>query len=267
MTTVRRAPGAAAALLLLAVLAAPAARASDHNNIDAGRPLRFDDAETIAFGERDFEYGLSLGFGRGRAAGLGLTAEYLVGVALNTHVSVGIDASVGGRADNGNDTGLDIGGVGIGVLHNFNREYGGTPAFSLRGDVFLPTGRGGAHGADLRLRAILSRAHGPYGRLHLNADAVFAIDPGENERTFRPALTLGYSVPLGYPTRFDRTGLAEIGIRSGEERGTVVSGGVGLRQQVTPRAVIDAGIQSDLAGSRRAPRETLRLVAGYSTAF
>ena len=41
-------------------MAAPA-RAVDHNNLDAGRPLRFDDAEPLAFREQSLELGFSLG--------------------------------------------------------------------------------------------------------------------------------------------------------------------------------------------------------------
>ena len=258
---------AAAGLALPGALTGRPARASDHNNIDAGRPLRFDDAETVAFGERTLEFGAELGAGRGRAAGLGLTAEYLVGFALNTQVSLDLDPSVGGRSGT-RDTRFDIGNVGVGVLHNFNREYDGTPAFSLRGDLFLPTGRG-ARGVDVRLRAIASKTVRQYGRLHLNVDAEMATRPEHDERSFRPGLIVGYSRPLGYPTRFDRTGLAELAVRSGEAHGegAVISAGVGVRQQVGVRSVADAGLRSDIAGFRGASRENLRIVAGYSTSF
>lgn len=31
--------------------------ANDHNNLDSGRPLSFDDAESIGFGEQSIEFG------------------------------------------------------------------------------------------------------------------------------------------------------------------------------------------------------------------
>ncbi len=50
-----------------------------------------------------------------------------------------MDLSVGGRT--GSDaTRFDVGDIGLGVLRNFNREYGSTPAYSVRADVFLPRG-------------------------------------------------------------------------------------------------------------------------------
>lgn len=254
-------------LAALAFFVPAVARASDHNNIDAGRPLRFEDAEPIAFGERNREYGLSLGFGRGRAAGLGLSAEYLVGFALNAHYSVEVDASLGGRVD-ADDTRFDVGDIGLGVLYNLNREYNNMPALGVRADALLPTGRG-SRGVDFRLRGIASRHFGQFARLHLNLDAEFVTRADDGERGFRSALTLGYSAPLGYPTRFDRTGLAEVSLRGSGHKGEggVVSLGVGVRQQVTPRSVVDIGVQSDVTGFDNAPRETLRLIAGYSTAF
>lgn len=250
-------------LVLGALLASPAS-AVDHNNIDAGRPLSFDDAEAIAFRERALEFGVTLSAPRGGADRLGLKAEYLVGFALNSHLSVDVDASLGGRA--GSDaTGADLDEVGVGVFHNFNREYGGTPAFAVRGDVLFPVG-GGAGGTEYRLRGIASKAARQYDRWHLNLDAVFAPGAGDEEREFRPGAVLGYSTPLGYPTRFDRTGLAEVALQTSEEKGEgpVVSLGLGLRQQVTVRSVLDVGLRSDLAGGER---DDIRLIAGYATAF
>jgi hypothetical protein len=214
------------------------------------------------------ELGVRLAAPRGRAAGLGLAAEYLYGFALNSHIVVGLDPAIGGRAGGDDDTRFDIGDVSLGVFHNVNREYGNTPAFAVRGDIALPTGRD-ARGATIRVRGIWSRGFQQYARLHLNVDASFVTNTDEEERAFRPALTLGYTRPLGYPTRFDRTGLAEVSVRADEEngRGTLVSLGVGLRQQITPRSVMDAGLQSDVGASGGANREDIRVIAGYSTAF
>ncbi len=139
--------------LLLAGTASPAL-AVDHNNIDANRPLSFDDAEAIAFREQALEMGLRLGWPRRRPLGLGLDAEYLYGFAMNTHLNIGFDPSIGGRAESRN-TGFSFGDVSMGVLHNFNRQYGKTPALALRGDAFFPTGRG-SQGVGFRLRGIVA---------------------------------------------------------------------------------------------------------------
>jgi hypothetical protein len=254
------------ALLTLLLAAGPAA-AVDHNNLDAHRPLSFDDAESIAFREQSLEFGMGLGWPRRRPLGLGLDAEYLYGFALNSHFSLGFEPSVGGRAGE-ESTAFDVGNVSLGLFHNFNREYGNTPAFSLRGDIFAPTGRD-ARGVGFRLRGIASKQAGQYGRVHLNLDLNANPGAARGQREFHPGAVVGYSHPLGYPTRFTTTGLAELSVRAGEERGTgpVLGIGVGIRKQVGLRSVLDLGIQSDVAGWGGAPRDHLRLIAGYSYGF
>ncbi len=80
------------------VFAASSAHAVDHNNIDANRPLSFDDAESIGLGEQALEVGAALVVPRGRDVGGEFEVEYLYGFAPNTHLNVGIDPGVGGRA-------------------------------------------------------------------------------------------------------------------------------------------------------------------------
>ena len=252
----------------LCLLAAPVF-AIDHDNVDGGRPLTFDDAESIAFRERAIEFGIS-GYSPFRRGGLGvgLSAEYLYGFAVNSHFSVDVDPSFGARSGSG-DRRFNLGNVGLGVFHNFNRETLRTPAYAVRADAYLPTGRG-ARGAGLRLRGIMSRTFNQYSRFHLNVDANVQTSPDTGQRSVVPAVTLGVTRPLGYPTYFNRTGLAEIGVRASEEtgRGAIFYAGVGIRQQVTVRSALDVGVQSDFAATNGgSARDNLRLVAGYSTQF
>lgn len=252
---------------VLSLLAAAPAFAVDHNNVDAGRPLRFDDADPIAFREQDLEFGLGLGLPRRHAVGFGGSIDYMYGFARNSQLSIGLDPVVGGRS--GTDrTGFDVGDLTLGALHQFHREYGRTPAFALRADAALPTGRG-SRGADFRLRGIWSKTVNQYDRLHLNVDLSAGTDPGRGSRQINPGVLVGYTHPLGYPRRFDRTFLAQLGVQAGPRSGTgpVVTVGVGIRQQVTVRSVFDLGIESDVGAFNGAPGDRLRLIAGYSTAF
>lgn len=264
--------GAAAVLLGAgAFFAVVPAWAIDHDNLDSSRPLRIEDAESIAFRERAIEFGVVPTFpsrSRRGSAGLGLSAEYLYGFALNSHLSVDFDPYLGARSQS-DDRRLDVGNIGVGVLHNLNRETISRPAFAVRADAYLPTGRG-ARGAGVRLRGMASRTFNQYSRFHLNVEANLQTSAGDGERAFQPAVTAGVSRPFGYPTRFDRTVVAELGARASEEegQGAVVYTGVGLRQQVTVRSVFDVGITSDfLATKGGSSRDSFRLVAGYSTQF
>lgn len=254
------------ASLAVLCLSAPA-HAVDHNNVDEGRPLSFDDADSIAFRERSIEGGLLLRDPRGRPVGLQGQLEFLYGYALNSHVSIGVGPSIGGRADT-RRTGFDVGDVTVGALHSFNREYDHTPAVAVRGDLFLPAGRD-SHGVAFRVRGILSKTATQYDRFHLNLDYNVAPSARRGERVFQPAVILGYTRPVGYPRRFTRTALAEIGVQAGRQNGTgpLILAGVGLRQQVTVRSVFDIGLESDVAGFDGAARDRIRLIAGYSAGF
>lgn len=250
-----------AALGLL--LAAAPAWAVDHNNIDSGRPLRFDDAEALAYREHAIEMGLNARWPRGSRLGGGFEVEYLHGFKPNSHWIVGIDPTFGGPDDR-----FDVGDVNLGVFHNFNREFGNTPAFSVRADAYLPSGRG-SQGVGFRLRGIASKQATRYGRVHLNVDLNAETSAGRGERSFHPGATIGFTHPIGYPRRFTTTGLAELSVQGGPEsgRGPVISVGLGLRKQVGVRSVFDIGIQSDLAGLNGASRDHIRVIAGYSVGF
>jgi hypothetical protein len=249
-----------------AFLVATNSYAVDHNNVDANRPLSFDDAESIGFREQSLEFGASVVSPSLRDVGGEVEIEYLYGFAPNTHLKVGIEPSLGRNGDN-DDTRFNLGDVSVGVFHNFNREYNNTPAFAVRADADFPTGRD-SRGVDFRLRGIASKTVGQYDRLHLNVDLNVNTATEGNERSVTPGVILGYSKPLGYPRRFDRTFLTEVGVRASEQQvgGAIVSTGIGLRQQVGYQSVLDIGLQGDIGVSDR-DQSQLRLNVGYSLAF
>lgn len=240
--------------------------AVDHNNIDANRPLSFDDAESIGFREQSIEFGGAIVAPEANDLGAEFEIEYLYGFAPNTHFNIGIDPAFGARVDS-EETDFDIGDVSVGIFHNFNREYDNTPAFAVRADAHFPTGKD-SQGVDFRLRGIASKTVGQYDRLHLNLDLNLKTDAEAGERSVTPGVILGYSKPLGYPRRFDRTILAEVGVRGSEHEdgGAVLSTGIGLRQQVGYQSVLDIGLQGDL-GISESEESQVRFVVGYSLAF
>jgi hypothetical protein len=240
--------------------------ANDHNNLDSDRPLSFEDAESIGFGEQSLEFGSSVVFPENRSVGGEFSFEYLNGVILNGHMIIGIEPSVGGRVDS-EDTDFDIGNLSVGFFYNFNREYDSVPAFAVRADAALPTGND-ASGVDFRLRGIASKSVGQYDRLHLNLDLEVKTDPDSEDRSVIPGLILGYSTPLGYPRSFDRTFLAELGVLAGENvnGGVVIRTGVGLRQQIGLQNILDIGIEGDIATGSEGNSQ-LKLTIGYSFGF
>ncbi len=252
--------------LALALLAIPVAALAqtDHDNIDSGRPLRFEDAEPVAFRTLAFEYGLALNAPRRRSLGLEGTFEFIYGSNLNGQLEIGFSPVLGGRAGSRSTFGA-IGEYDVAYLYSFRQEIKGTPALALKAEASFP----GLSGEEpvYRLRGIATKTVGPYGRLHLNLDADF--EPTGDGRKARLGAILGFTNPIGYPREFNTTGLAEIalvpGVRSGEGYG--VSLGLGVRRQISPRAVIDIGLQSDVAPGRNTSSTPLRFIAGYSTSF
>ncbi len=241
-----------------------AAHAVDHNNLDAGRPLDFDDAYSIAYREQAVEFGVNLSRPKTGKTEVGGKVEYLYGFAKNSHLS--IDMHPHWASEDDGKRRFDKGDIGIGVFHNFNREHGNTPALALRADVYLPTGRG-SEGVDYRLRAIATKQVRQYGRLHLNLDLNGNSRAPQGQRSVTPGVILGYSQPIGYPTRFDRTVLAQVGYRVNPVRGEdgITTVGLGLRQQIGVTSVLDVGVLSDVTGGPS--REKWKLTVGYSRQF
>lgn len=240
--------------------------ANDHNNLDSGRPLSFDDAESLGFGEQSIEFGGSLVFPENSNLGGEFDIEYLNGIIRNGHILIGIDPQVGGRV-NSDDTSFDVGNLSVGFFYNFNREYDNVPAFAIRTDLGLPTGNN-AGGLDFRLRGIASKTVGQFDRLHLNLDLNIKTDPDNGDRSFLPAAILGYSRPIGYPKRFDRSFLAELGVITSDNSngGALIRTGMGIRQQINRQGVIDFGIEGDIATNGH-DQSQLKLKIGYSFGF
>jgi hypothetical protein len=237
--------------------------AIDHNNIDANRPLSFDDAEPVAFRETSLERGLAASLHH--LPGVAAEVEYLRGFTLNGQLNLAAETSVADQDDV-----VHLGPVSAAALYNFNRETLTRPARAVRADLFLPTGLGSeASDLRLRLRGIASQRYtrfGPFDRAHLNVDLNVAPLAGRGERILNPEAILGFTRPLGYPHRFTTTGLAELALQLGPEsgKGPILRAGIGIRRQVKVNAVVDVGVQSDLLRFNGASGNWIRLVAGYS---
>lgn len=261
-----RAPARALSAFAVAALATLGAAQTDHDNLDANRPLRFEDAEPMSYRGLAFEYGLGISLPRRRPLGFDGGFEIIYGIAINSHLEIGIDPSIGGRPGSDNTRGR-IDAYEIAYLYNFSQELRNTPALAVKVEASLP-GVSGERAA-YRVRGIASRTVGAYSRLHVNLDADFQPDAPAGTRRVRVGGVLGYTNPIGYPREFNTTGLAEIAFIPGVEngQGTTVSFGLGVRRQISPRSVLDIGVQSDVAPGRGVSSTPFRLIAGYSTSF
>jgi hypothetical protein len=184
--------------------------ASDHNNIEHGRPLLFDDAYSIAYGEREFQVGLNSYAGK-----LGLATSLGYGFAKNQEFSIGFNTLQGSSND-----------YEFSYFRNLAREINNQPAIGYRLTIGSESGRK----ATGQLRFVATKAWHQYDKLHVN------IDINTNES---PGFILGYSTPLGYPKKFDQTFVSEISVQ-----GKDTSFGAGIRRQIDSRSVLDVGIRA-----------------------
>ena len=249
------------AALVVVTAAAPAA-ALDHKNLDAGRPLRVEDAYTISTGELAIEAGAGFSLDRDADARGRFPVELLWGALPNLQLGIGSTFSTDPRTIE--DPGRS-GDVTLGALYNLNQETLWLPAFGAKLEVELPTGVRSS-GVDVELKGIVTKS---IERLsfHLNAAGLFTGDPHGDERDARWELVLGASYPIGAPqyTRLTLVGdvFAEQAHRHGES--DLVGVEIGLRYQLTPRMVWDVGVGTELAGPR--DRSRLLFATGISVGF
>jgi hypothetical protein len=238
------------------------ASALDHKNLDEGRPLRLEDAYSIATGELTIETGGGFALQRcGPARGV-FPVELLYGAYPNLQLSVGTLLSTDPHDIEDRPKSGDL---RFSALYNFNQETIALPAFAVKLGVDTPTGMD-ARGYAIELKGIITKSIQRLS-LHLNAGYEFLTSTGRGERDGRYHLALGASYPLGAPkfTRLTLVGdvFAEQSGRRGEA--LVVGTEVGLRYQLTPRVVWDVGIGTEFAGP--AHRSDLFLTTGFSLGF
>lgn len=231
----------------------------DYRNLDAGRPLRTEDA--IPVEQYGFELALSLQYqtsNHGRESLI--SPELTYGVVANGHIELAFPLSAR-RADGATDFGLA--GPRLAGFYNFNAEGVVLPAISLQTELALPLGA--AAGDELRttVTAVATRSWGR-SRTHLNAQ--ISLGGGADAAAVHAAPDWAISLALDYS--FIRQSLllaAETTVERpapGVPLGVTL--GLGGRLQVTPTVVLGLGL------ARRLSRESApdaRLLLGISHAF
>jgi hypothetical protein len=236
--------------------------ASDHNNVDKERPLRFDDAYSIAYRSFEFQNGFRLDtFNQSRPV-YNFRSELQYGLAKNKDISIGLEPFVS------SDSGKLIGNVvELSYFEGITREIGNSPAYGYRVDAGLPVS--GGTGIEFRLRGILTKSLNHYDKVHLNLDYYQSISRPSSDRRQRMGAILGYSNPIGYPKSFSQTFLAEFGIEQSAEPGSGFNSwiGLGIRRQHSTVGVLDFGIHVDIQRAYVDQLSSIRLTLGYSFNF
>ncbi len=232
----------------------------DYRNLDDDRPTLIEDAYPV---ERyAFELLTPWRFSRDRAGGTihAFVPELAYGLLKNAQFGLKVPIA-GASATNGRDWGVS--GLRVFAMYNFNTESRSLPALSIRSDVTLPVGRLSGHGTRLSLKGITTRSWGRT-RLHLNGAYTFGKD--------RPLAAAEAANKWWYGGAVDHTLYRRSVLLIGEvyalrplaSAPVQVNTSVGLRIQVTPYLVFDAGFARRL---KRTAGPDLELTAGFSRAF
>jgi hypothetical protein len=247
---------------LLAGFSFSSLSAIDHRILDEGRPLRLEDAYSIAHGEVALETGIGfISPRRGRSHAF-FPVELLWGAFPNYHFELGTTFFTDPRDLEGPARSGDL---HLGALYNFNQETLTVPALGIKGNVRLPTGSDSS-GTDFELKGMMTKSFGRLS-LHFNAAYEWLARSAPGEREGRWVAVFGPSYPVGAP-RYTRTViLADIYIEQSHQRGERETVGVevGFRHQLTERIVVDAGLGTEVRG----PPDRAELIAttGISIGF
>ncbi len=251
---------AVSVLLLLGAI--ESAFAIDHGNLDENRPLRLEDAYPIPSGEIAIEGGGGFTLQR-RGSNRGVfPIGLLYGAYPNLQLGLGTVLSTDPREIDGRPKSGDL---VLSALYNFNQETISLPAFALKLGLDAPTGVD-ARGYGIELKGIITKSFERVS-LHFNGSYEFLTDSGRSERDGRYKLVLGASYPVGAP-RFTRaTLIVDVFTEQPVQRHepNIVGTEVGVRYQLTPRLVWDAGVGTEFAGP--AGRSSFFLTTGVSFGF
>ena len=225
----RRTLVAAGVMLAIAI---PAVAQTDYRNLEAGRPLRVEDA--YALERHAFEFALPVRSASGggvSSAAIAPVLEY--GVFRNAQISLALpfEQEDAGRSVWGTS------GLSGGALANFFTESPHLPALSLHAGGTVPFGAfaGPAHGD---VQALLTRSFGA-SRLHLNA--AHRIGPDATEGAVTPRWWYGAALDhTQYRSSFLLLLEARAERAANSEPISAVIGG-GVRWQWTPTFVLSLG--------------------------
>jgi hypothetical protein len=251
---------AAAAILFTVIGLRPAAAQIDYRNLDDHRPVRTEDAypiERFAF-ELILPYEYENGLGGEQ---LHVTVpELSYGVLANTQI--GLKLPLAARHEpSGTDWGLA--GPRLFALYNVNTESGWLPALAVRADFAVPLGNLAGDNPQVTFKGIATRSWGRT-RLHVNGAVTLGAAAGRPVVDAEPK----WVVSLAADRTLLRQSLLLVGelgvVKATSGAPTEVTAAGGIRYQLTPTLVLDAGVSRRLVADAG---PDLGLTVGLSHAF
>jgi hypothetical protein len=215
----------------------PAGAQTDFYNLDAGRPLRMQDALVIE--RHAFEWQMAplrVSGARGTRASLAVEPELAWGAFARTQVEVGVPLVMHRTGT----TRVGAAGVDVSILHALNAETLTWPALAVTLGALIPAGPFGPSRAFTEVGAIATRTL-TRGRLHLNA----SVTPGRASGRVPEELARWRAGVAGDHTFVVRSMLVGAEVVAEESLGgggVTWSAALGTRYQVGPRSAVDLGL-------------------------
>lgn len=231
-------------ITLLIALSVTSGYAIDHSNLDEGRPLRVEDAYSIADGELALEAGLGFSIERRAEDRFFSPFEILYGAYPNLQIGFGTSFST--ESDNEQ---AKFGDLELEALYNFNQETLRIPAFGIRVELNVPSGVD-SPGTGVILKGLITKSLDRL-RVHANPADQYLNGERDGKRDNRLEFILGASYPVGAPgyTRLTVIGDVFTDVSVQRDDTNIVGTEFGLRYQLTQRVVLDTGIGSEFAGA------------------
>ncbi len=223
------------AVLALGLTAPAVVAQTDYYNLDAGRPLRVEDALVIERHAFEWQVApLRVSAARGSRTRFGIEPELAWGLLPRTQLEVGVPILMprGGA--------LGAGGVEATVLHALNVETSGWPGLAVRAGVHTPAGPHGPSRTRAELGALATRTFS-LGRIHANvAVQTGATGTGDDDASRWSA---GLAADHTFVVQAMLVG-AEVVVEDPvvDGRAPRWSTALGVRYQVGPRSAMDMGV-------------------------
>ena len=173
-----------------------------------------------------------------------LTPELIYGIVPSTHVGIAIPIALNDVGDTSPGS-ASLEGIDLQVLHKLKEEGRGLPAFSVRGDLWIPAGGLSPEKVHPALTGLATRSFGR-SRVNVNAQYTFVNEDDSNASELSRWL-VGASVDRKYP---HRSLLLSVSFSVNEPLGEGVqyNADAGIRKKVNSRLSLDAALSGTLAG-------------------
>ena len=241
----------------LAALAGAAGAQTDWYNTDRGRPLRTEDAVVLERHAFEFQMTPIAAHRAGTRTTWEAEPELAWGFARRTQMAVGVPLL--SERTHGSSSPIAAAGVHLTITHALNAETLGVPAIGLSATAIVPTGGRSGERAAGEVAALFTRTSA-HARAHLNVRArVGSEDAGADIARWTAGLAADRPIAL-------RSVLlaAEVTAEEPDTNLNVVwRFGAGVRVQLSPRVVLDAGIGRTATGAERG----WSMTAGSAVAF